>query len=88
MKYLIKYISQVDGALSAAEFLHKFQYEGFTDLFVLPEGKNCMLGDNDEITPFPEPEVYRVFCARAGSSVSCRPRRNRKNATPYKLNAA
>jgi hypothetical protein len=68
LKYLIKYISQVDGALSAAEFLHKFQHEGFTDLFVLPEGENCMFGDNDEITPFLSPKFIE-FAVRAKAPV-------------------
>lgn len=85
LKYLIKYISQVDGALTAGEFLHKFQYEGFTDLFVLPEGENCMFGDNDEITPFLSPKFIE-FAVRANAPVLVVVHEGtEKMSTPYKF---
>lgn len=68
IRYLVKYISQVEEGLSAQEFLRKFQYEGFTDLFVLPEGENCMLDDNEHIAPFLSPKFVE-FAVRVKSPI-------------------
>ncbi len=68
IRHLVKYISQVNEGLSAKEFLHKFQHEGFTDLFVLPEGENCMLDDNDHIAPFLSPKFIE-FAVRGNAPV-------------------
>src|SRR5690606_9315074 len=68
VRHLVKYISQVNEGLSAKEFLHKFQHEGFTDLFVLPEGENCMLDDNEHVAPFLSPKFIE-FAVRANSPV-------------------
>ena len=68
IRYLVKYISQVDEGLSAEEFLHKFLYEGFTDLMVLPEGENCMLDDNEHIAPFLSPKFVE-FAVRVNSPI-------------------
>ncbi len=68
IRHLVKYLSQVDEGLSAKEFLHKFQHEGFTDLFVLPEGENCMLDDNEHIAPFLSPKFIE-FAVKANCPV-------------------
>lgn len=54
-KYAIRYITQVDRGLNFDEFLAKMENEGFTDLFVKPEGENCNYGDGVEIQPFLSP---------------------------------
>lgn len=54
-KYAIQYITQVDPGLNFDEFLSKMENEGFTDLFVKPEGENCNYGDGVEIQPFLSP---------------------------------
>jgi len=51
-KYAIQYITQVDRGLNFDEFLAQMENEGFTDLFVKPEGENCNYGDGLEIQPF------------------------------------
>lgn len=68
LRHLVKYISQVNEGLSAKEFLQKFQHEGFTDLFVLPEGENCMLDDNEHVAPFLSPKFIE-FAVRVHSPV-------------------
>lgn len=68
VRHLVKYISQVNEGLSAKEYLYKFQNEGFTDLFVLPEGELCMLDDNEHIAPFLSPKFIE-FAVRAHSPV-------------------
>jgi hypothetical protein len=54
-KYAFQYISQVDRGLNFGEFLCKMKEEGFTDLYVKPEGENCNYGDGVEIQPFLSP---------------------------------
>lgn len=54
-KYAIQYFTQVDRGLNFDEFLAKMEGEGFTDLFVKPEGENCNYGDGLEIQPFLSP---------------------------------
>jgi len=54
-KYAIQYVTQVDRGLNFDEFLAKMENEGFTDLFVKPEGENCNYGDGLEIQPFLSP---------------------------------
>lgn len=68
VRHLVKYISQVNEGLTAKEFLDKFQHEGFTDLFVLPEGELCMLDDNEHIAPFLSPKFIE-FAVRSHSPV-------------------
>jgi hypothetical protein len=68
VRHLVKYVSQVSEGLSAKEFLHKFEHEGFTDLFVLPEGENCMLDDNEHIAPFLSPKFVE-FAVRVNSPI-------------------
>ena len=54
-KYAIQYITQVDRGLNFDGFLAKMQNEGFTDLFVKPEGENCNYGNGLDIEPFLSP---------------------------------
>ena len=54
-KHAIQYITQVDRGLNFDEFLAKMEHEGFTDLFVKPEGENCNYGDGLTIQPFLSP---------------------------------
>ena len=54
-KYAIQYMTQVDRGLNFDEFLSKMENDGFTDLFVKPEGENCNYGDGLEIQPFLSP---------------------------------
>lgn len=67
-KHFIRYMTQVDNGLSAADFLHKFKNEGFTDLLVLPEGENCMFGEVGEIVPFLSPKFIE-FSIRGNAPV-------------------
>ena len=55
VKYAIQYITQVDRGLNFDEFLSKMESEGFSDLFVKPEGENCNYGDGLTIQPFLSP---------------------------------
>ena len=54
-KYAIQYITQVDRGLNFDEFLEKMENEGFTDLFVKPEGENSNYGNGLDIEPFLSP---------------------------------
>lgn len=54
-KHAIRYITQVDRGLNFDEFLAKMEHDGFTDLFVKPEGENCNYGDGLTIQPFLSP---------------------------------
>ena len=54
-KHAIQYITQVDRGLNFDEFLAKMENDGFTDLFVKPEGENCNYGDGLQIQPFLSP---------------------------------
>jgi len=54
-KYAIQYFTQVDRGLNFDEFLAKMTNDGFTDLFVKPEGENCNYGNGVDIQPFLSP---------------------------------
>lgn len=56
----IRYVTQADKSLTAEEFLQKFEREGFTDLFVMPEGANCMFGDGEQIVSFVSPRFIEL----------------------------
>jgi len=67
-KYAIQYLTQVDRGLDFDEFLAKMEGEGFTDLFVKPEGENCNYGDGLEIQPFLSPRFIE-FALRLNTPI-------------------
>jgi len=67
-KYAIQYLTQVDRGLNFSEFLGKMEDEGFTDLFVKPEGENCNYGDGLEIQPFLSPRFVE-FALRLNTPI-------------------
>jgi hypothetical protein len=60
IRRLVQYITQIDHAMKASDFLYKLEHEGFTDLFVMPEGENCIFGDGDHINPFLTPKFIEI----------------------------
>lgn len=67
-KYAVQYLTQVDRGLNFDEFLAKMEDEGFTDLFVKPEGENCNYGDGLEIQPFLSPRFIE-FALRLNTPI-------------------
>jgi len=67
-KYAIQYFTQVDRGLNFNEFLAKMENDGFTDLFVKPEGENCNYGDGLEIQPFLSPRFIE-FALRLNTPI-------------------
>ena len=60
IKQLIAYFTQASHGMTASEFLEKMKGQGFTDLFVMPEGENCLFGDGDQIVPFLSPKFIEL----------------------------
>lgn len=60
IKRLIAYFTQASHGMKASEFLDKMENQGFTDLFVMPEGENCVFSDGDEIVPFLSPKFIEL----------------------------
>lgn len=56
IRRLISYMTQADHGMTAEEFMQRMEKDGYTDLFVMPEGENCMFGDGDEIVSFLSPK--------------------------------
>ncbi len=56
----VAYVTQTDNALSAEELQAAFQQEAFTDLMVMPEGDNSLLGDGQTVQPFVSPRFIEL----------------------------
>lgn len=55
-----RFISQVRRPPDFSGFLKKLTHEGFTDVFVMPEGENAVFGNGRDIEPFLSPRFVEL----------------------------
>lgn len=60
IKHVIRYMSQVRTPPNLDGFAKKLTQDGFTDLFVMPEGENCSFGNGLDIEPFLSPRFIEL----------------------------
>lgn len=60
IKYGIQYLSQVRKPLNLNGYVAKLTEQGFTDVFVMPEGENCSFGNGLDIQPFLSPKFIEL----------------------------
>ncbi len=67
-KYIVRYMSQVKTPPNLDGFVKKLTEEGFTDVFVMPEGENCSYGNGLDIEPFLSPRFVEL-ALKAGTPI-------------------
>lgn len=60
IRHLVSFMSQVRKPPNLDGFVRKLTDEGFTDLFVMPEGENCSFGNGLDIEPFLSPRFVEL----------------------------
>lgn len=85
LRHLVKYMTQVEEALSSKEFLARFQNDEFTDLIVLPEGDNSMFGGSGEVVPFVSPKFVEFSIRGKAPILIVAHNGTEKMATAYTL---
>lgn len=68
VRHLVRYMSQVRTPPNLDGFVKKLTKDGFTDLFVMPEGENCSFGNGLDIEPFLSPRFVEL-ALRAGTPI-------------------
>lgn len=56
----VAYVTQTEKALSAEELEYAFKQKQFTDLFVMPEGDQSLLGDGQQVQRFVSPRFIEL----------------------------
>lgn len=60
LRQAMRYITQIRRPPNFDGFVKKLTEEGFTDLFVMPEGENCTFGNGLDLEPFLSPRFIEL----------------------------